>query len=82
MSASVPFACIRERPGATATLCARFPDKSECIFEDADHAVAHYTDTPRLRVCSACATVYRVRKERDGAEADPGVAVRGLGGSQ
>ncbi len=79
---TVPFACVRSHPGGGTTMFARCPASDEFLFECGDAAVAFYKEGKTLRVCSACATVHEAKKAREMGGAEPGVAVRGLGGTQ
>lgn len=60
-----PTMCIRVRPGVSNTICGRIFEKSECVFEDGDHAVAFYMTSKTLRVCDECAAQHI--QKRDGA---------------
>lgn len=76
------YACVRSHPGGTTTICNRVPDKDEFLFEDGDHAVDFYLETPRLKVCGECAIAHSEKKAREMGSSDPGVAARGVGSTQ
>jgi hypothetical protein len=73
-----PYACIRATPGGSHTLCARFPDKSEFVFEDADHAADHYMGTKNLRVCGSCADEHHRKKAAEASGVAESGAIRGV----
>jgi hypothetical protein len=62
------FACIRAGAGSHVTQCARLFGE-EYVFEDADHAAAHYdarargyTTTARLGACPDCIDIVKAKK--------------------
>lgn len=49
----IPYACIRK--AILETHCKRTPGIKEFLFTDARIAIAHYSSSQYLRVCTECA---------------------------
>ena len=68
-----PYACVRRkrRTGndSALTWCGSLIEPDQHVFEDADHALAHYADVPHerkgLRACAECVAAIRAAKKEE-----------------